>query len=183
MRDALAALRPPDARHEAPRRDGRPKALNALGVLARHPALTKAFNTFNGHVLFGSTLSSRERELLILRVAAQRQSDYEWAQHTVLGQDSGLDVEEIRRVVVGPDAEGLPEHDRTLLRAADELVAEATITDETWAALADVYDEQQLLDLVFTVGAYDTLAMAFRCFGIELDADLLGHEMVVAMAP
>ena len=31
---------------------------------------------------------------------------------------------------------------------------------------------QQLLDLVFTVGAYDTVAMVFRAFDVELDADL-----------
>jgi 4-carboxymuconolactone decarboxylase len=35
-------------------------------------------------------------------------------------------------------------------------------------------DDQQLMDLVFTVGAYDMLAMAFRSFGIQLDADLRG---------
>jgi hypothetical protein len=29
------------------------------------------------------------------------------------------------------------------------------------------------MDLVFTVGAYDVLAMAFRSFGVELDEDLL----------
>jgi hypothetical protein len=28
------------------------------------------------------------------------------------------------------------------------------------------------MDLVFTVGAYDLMAMAMRSFGIELDADL-----------
>jgi len=28
------------------------------------------------------------------------------------------------------------------------------------------------MDLVFTVGAYDLLAMAFRSFGVELDGDL-----------
>jgi hypothetical protein len=30
-----------------------------------------------------------------------------------------------------------------------------------------------LIDLVFTVGAYDLLEMAFRSFGVELDEDLL----------
>jgi hypothetical protein len=28
------------------------------------------------------------------------------------------------------------------------------------------------MDLVFTVGAYDAVAMAFRSFGVELDDDL-----------
>ena len=44
MRAALAALRPADARHPRPQTEGRPKALNALGTLALHPELTKAFN-------------------------------------------------------------------------------------------------------------------------------------------
>ena len=59
-----------------------------------------------------------------------------------------------------------------MLRAVDELVADAQITDVTWAELAGELDRQQLMDLVFTVGAYDLLAMAFRSFGVELDADL-----------
>ena len=60
-----------------------------------------------------------------------------------------------------------------LLRAADELLADALITDATWSVLADALDRHQLMDLVFTVGAYDLLAMAFKSFGVELDADLV----------
>ena len=36
------------------------------------------------------------------------------------------------------------------------------------------------MDLVFTVGAYDLLAMAFRSFGVELDDDLRArNELLV----
>ena len=38
--------------------------------------------------------------------------------------------------------------------------------------LAGELDRHQLMDLVFTVGAYDLLAMAFKSFGVELDEDL-----------
>ncbi len=173
MREALAALRPPDPRHALPlRRDDRPKGLNVLGTLAHHPALTRAFNTFNGHVQFATTLSPRQRELLILRVAKLRHSEYEWAQHVVMAGDSGLSEREIARVANRPDAPEWSPLERAMLAAVDELVAAATVTDATWAALAAELDQQQLMDLVFTVGAYDTLAMAFRSFGVELDADL-----------
>jgi hypothetical protein len=37
---------------------------------------------------------------------------------------------------------------------------------------SDGLDDQQLMDLVFTIGAYDLLAMAFRTFDVPLDADL-----------
>ena len=175
MIDALAALRPPDALHPPLRREGRPKALNALGTLARYPALTRAFNTFNGHVLFSSTLSARQRELVVLRVAALRASDYEWAQHVVLGGDAGLEPDEIARIAAGPGVAGWSELDRAMLRAVDELVNDAKISDETWKALAARLDVHELMDVVFTVGCYDLLAMAFRSFGIELDEDLVAH--------
>ena len=173
MKAALAALVPPNPRHPLPpRRPDRPKGLNALGLLAHHPDLTRAFHTFNGHVLFGSALSPRQRELLVLRVATIRESAYEWAQHAVLAGDAGLDDDEIVRIAEGPDAPGWAPLDRAMLAAVDELVADACIGDATWATLAAELDHQQLMDLVFTVGAYDLLAMAFRSFGIELDADL-----------
>jgi len=173
MRAAMAAIQPPAPRHPYPPRDpSRPKGLNALGMLAHHPALTQAFNTFNGHLLFASTLSPRERELLVLRVAAVRRSDYEWAQHAVLAGDAGLRPAEVEAVGQGPDAPGLAAFDRLLVRAVDELLNGAEISDETWAGLRERLDDQQLMDLVFTVGAYETLAMAFRSFGVEIDDDL-----------
>jgi alkylhydroperoxidase family enzyme len=173
MKDALAALRPPAPRHPLPRRDeGRPKGLNVLGLLARHPALTRAYHTFNGHVLFATTLSPRERELLVLRVAAVRGSEYEWAQHVVQGGDAGLTPEEIERIAQGSDSPGWSRLDRALLRAVDELIADAKIGDQTWEDLAGHFDDQQLMDLIFTVGAYETLAMFLRSSGAALDDDL-----------
>jgi alkylhydroperoxidase family enzyme len=173
MRDALAALTPPEPRHPLPRRDsGRPKALNALGTFARYPELTRAYHTFNGHVLFATTLTLRQRELLVLRVAAVRQAAYEWAQHVVQARDAGMTDDEIARVADGPVAAGWSLLEAAMLRAVDELLADARISDGTWAALAAELDERQLMDLIFTVGAYDLVAMAFRSWGVELDDDL-----------
>ena len=174
MREALAALRPPKPRHPFPSQDAdRPKGRNALGTFAHHPELAQAFHTFNGHILFASTLSPRQRELLVLRVAAVRRSDYEWAQHAILAGDAGIEPDEVARVAEGPDAPGWSAVDQAMVRAVDELLADAEVADGTWEVLASELDEQQLMDLVFTVGAYEVLAMAFRSFGVEMDADLL----------
>lgn len=172
MRAALAALEPPIRRHPLPQREGRPKALNALGTFARYPALAHAFNSFNGHVLFATTLTLRHREMVVLRVAASRAAPYEWAQHAVLGADVGLTQEQIDAIADDPDAHDWADGERVLLRAVDELLADARISDSTWADLVTRFDAEQLMDLVFTVGAYETLAMAFNSFGVELDPDL-----------
>lgn len=174
MRAAMAALVPEEPRHPLPVQGGdRPKGRNALATLANHPRLTRAFNTFNGHILFGSTLSLRQRELIVLRVASLRACDYEWMQHVVQGVDVGLSLEEIGRVTEGPTASGWSPLEQQILQAVDELVADALVIDETWAGLADALDTEQLMDLVFTVGCYDLLAMLFNSAGVQPDEDLL----------
>jgi alkylhydroperoxidase family enzyme len=169
---AIAALLPPGAERPLRRRKGGSQGHNVLGTFARHPQLMHAYHTFNGHILFTTSLSPRQRELLILRVAALREAEYEWEQHKILAAEAGLDEEEIARIADGPDASGWSVEDTALVRAVDELLSDAMITDATWTTLSRTMDEHQLMDLVFTVGAYDLLAMAFRSFGVQLDDDL-----------
>lgn len=172
MREALAALRPPQPRHPAPVRENRPKALNVLGAMAHHPALSRAFFTFNGHVLGATTLSERERELLIMRVAAVRQCGYEWLQHLFMARDVGLSDEEVGRIAYGPDAPMWSPLDAAMLRSVDELIVDGAISDRTWAALEAKLDRKQLLDLIFTVGCYDLLARLFNSLELDIDSDI-----------
>ena len=172
VRAGIAALRPAGATQELRRSKGGPKGVNVLGTLAQHPTLMQAYHHFNGHILYTNTLDARQRELLILRVAARRGAEYEWRQHAYIARDLGFTDAEIERIAEGPHAAGWSPLDAAMLRAVDELVADACIADDTWAVLADELDRHQLMDLVFTVGAYDLLAMAFRSFGVELDDDL-----------
>jgi alkylhydroperoxidase family enzyme len=173
MRAAMAALVPEHPRHPLTRQDAdRPKGRNALGLLAQHPELARAYHTLNGHVLFATTLTLRQRELLILRIAAVRDAEYEWKQHVVQAGDVGITPDEVARVADGPDAQGWSLLEGAMMRAVDELIAGADISDDTYGVLAAELDERQLMDLVFTVGAYDLLAMAFRTFRVQVDADL-----------
>ena len=98
----------------------------------------------------------------------------------VLAGDAGISDEEVARIAAGVGGDDVdPEQwsplDRALLGAADELLADARISDATWRVLAAELDDQQLMDVVFTVGAYDLVAMAFRTFDVELDADLQAY--------
>ena len=167
------AYRPSNSRHPVPPRDpSSPKGLNAMGVLAHHPELTDAYNQLIRHALYFTTLTPRDRELLVLRVAHVRGATYEWAQHVYQAGVAGLSAEEVARVRKGPDAPGWDPLERALLAAADELVVDARIADPTYATLSATFDSQQIMDVVFTVGVYDTFAMAMRTFDVELDDDL-----------
>jgi len=157
MRDALAAMTPPGHRHSLTG-DSRRQGANILGALAHHPALAKAFFTLNGHLLRATTLTPRQRELVIMRVAVLRQSSYEWAQHVFLARDAGLTDLEIAWIAWGPEAPVWDELDASLLRAVGELDRDGFIADETWAVLVEHLDARQILDVIFTAGAYATIA-------------------------
>lgn len=173
MRDALAALSPPNPRHERPSSEGRPKGLNILGAFAHYPELARAFFTFNGHVQMATTLSGRQRELLILRVAAFRGARYEWAQHVLIGRDAGLSDEEMVAIASGRGSWSALEG--ALLRAVDELLGDGVVGDATWKVLSAELSTEQLLDVLYTVGAYETLAFMERSFGLERDDDLIAY--------
>jgi alkylhydroperoxidase family enzyme len=150
-------------------RTGAARGAHGVGVILQHPALAKAFLTFNNHVAIASSLSKRIRELSILRISWLRRSEYEFVQHVVLGRNAGLSDAEIERVQAGPEASGWDPIDADVLRAVDELYASARIQDRTWSRLSEHLSTMQLMDLVFVIGCYDTLAMVFKTFGVQLE--------------
>jgi len=178
--DALSVLRLPRTASPAPeRRAGvreRPVS-NILGIFSWHPALAKGFLAFNSH-LFNSTLPDRVREMVTLRVCWLRRGEYEWAQHVRMARTAGMSEEEIEVISAGPDSAVWGPLDAALLRSVDEIVSDRYISDETWKQLTEHLDRKQLMDLVFTVGAYDLLAMAFNNFGIELEGGLPGFPAI-----
>ena len=150
------------------------RVLNIFRTLAVHPKLLRRWLVFGSHVLAKSTLPPREREIAILRVGWLCRSEYEWGQHVAIGRASGITAEEIRRIALGPDADGWSERDRTLLRATDELVRDHCIGDATWTALAGDWSTEQIVDLVFAVGQYTLVSMALNSFGVQLDEGVEG---------
>ena len=143
-----------------------------LGAMLRHPVLAKAFLTFNAHIATTSTLSKRIRELLILRIGFLTRSEYEYAQHLILGKRAGLTDAEIHRVEFGPDEPGWEPVDADLVRAVDELYEHACIQDGTWSRLSTHFDTQQMLDIIYTVGCYELLAMVFNSARLPLESAL-----------
>jgi alkylhydroperoxidase family enzyme len=150
------------------------RLFNVFTTMANHPDLARDWLTFATHVLRRNTLPPRERELLILRIGWLCNSEYEWGQHVRIGEVEGLTDHDIERIAAGPAAAGLSDNDRLLLKAVDELHANAMISTETWQALAKVYDQRQMMDLVFTVGQYNLVSMALNSFGVQLDEGLEG---------
>ncbi len=134
------------------------------------PLLAKARNG-SGYVnqisMLGKTGRSRHRELLILRVGWNSQSEYEWSEHVgpVGGaRKMGMPIE---RITMGPDAPGWDPFEANLLRFVDEMYRDSVVSDRTWNALKQQYDDRLMIDATITAANYRMVSMALNLLGIQ----------------
>jgi alkylhydroperoxidase family enzyme len=147
-----------------------PPVPTVLATLVHHPVLAAPFLAFNNVLLRTPALTARQRELMILRVAWRTRSKYEWIQHARLRHRYDITLDDVEAIARGEMLASWSALEHSLVVATDELLDDSCISDATWAALASELDEAQLVEVVFTVGTYTLLAMAFNSFGLQIEA-------------
>lgn len=143
---------------------------NIFTTLARHRSLFRKWLRFAGALMPGGVLPRSDSELVILRVAHNSGSEYEWRQHERIALTAGLTTEDVERVREGHGVEGWSERQSLLLRAVDELHASRTISDELWGALRPLMSDAELIELCMLVGHYEMLAMTLNSLAVEPDS-------------
>jgi alkylhydroperoxidase family enzyme len=143
-------------------------------TMLRHAALFSVHTDVGIHLLSRGAMSLRDRELAVLRIAWLCQAPYEWGEHVMVGKRFGLSSEDIARVIEGPTAVTLDEHERAILQAVDELHSDAMISDATWNTLAKRLDERQLIELPIVVGQYQSVAYYQNSLRLRLHTGNLG---------
>jgi hypothetical protein len=94
-----------------------------------------------------------------------------------LAKSSGLSDAEIARVRAGYGGGEWSAFDRTLLRAADELIDFYTLSDTTWQALTERYDKRQMIEVPVVVGVYYSMGTALNSFGVEIEPELAQSDV------
>jgi alkylhydroperoxidase family enzyme len=147
--------------------DGRP--LNVFKTLAHRPRLLRRVNALGGYFMAHGAIPMRERELVILRVAARAGSDYEIGQHRWIAAKAGLTATEIDAAVDPAREQPFTGDELALLALADELAATDTISDALWERLGHRWSDDERLELLVLAGFYRLLAGVLNGAGVELD--------------
>ncbi len=145
------------------------KPLNIHSMMAHHPKLLKSWMPLRNHVVANSTLSARQRELIILRTAHLCQTDYEWQHHVERGLKAGLNMDEINRVTDGAEASGWQADEAALLKAADDCHRNSRLTNNTLEEVQQHFSAKQQLDIIVTVGIYKTLAVIIKTWAVPME--------------
>ena len=153
------------------------EVLGVWSTCANAPSLCNAWLEFTDYLLRESSLPIRDRELLILRIGYLNQGAYEWAAHRGLALSVGISEDELKDITIGSSADSWSEWDSALLKAAEELHEAALVSEETWATLSRQYDKRQMMEVVFTVGQYNLVAMYLNSLGVQFEEDWIGFPI------
>lgn len=143
--------------------------MHLFTTLGQHRLLFLAFLPYSGVLLNWGKLPKRDTELVILRVGRLRGSEYELQQHRRLARSRGVDTALQERIFAGPDAEGLTDRQRALLRGVDEFVRAREISDETFAELSAHLDRRQIIEFCALAGHYDAIAGILATLRVPMD--------------
>lgn len=144
--------------------------------LARYPRqdgyLITLFRTFANSVRFlqrgvpnlldkESPLALRDREIVILRVTAHYDCEYEWGVHVaIFGRAAKLTEEQVSATrLLGPDAPVWSEREQRLIAAVDEFCRSGVLSGDRLDAFTEDWSKAQQLEIIALCGAYHTISL------------------------
>jgi alkylhydroperoxidase family enzyme len=143
--------------------------MHLFTTLGQHKRLLWVWMPYSA-VLLRGRLPITDTELVILRVAHLRGSEYELQHHRRVAHRRGLDAQIQESIFGWPQAaDGLTDRQQALLRATDEFINNRAISAEVWQQLSSHLDRRQIIEFCMLAGQYDGLAATMSALDIPLD--------------
>ncbi len=164
-----------DAVAGSPRRghevmDDQGRLLGPFNARLLDPPVGNAIQAVGAALRFGSTLTDRERELVILSVARAERSGHEWRTHAEVALRAGVTEGELA-CIGAPDPHWTADPGEVAcLELAAELLETSDVTDATFDRTAAVLGLSKVFDVVSLVGHYRDTALALRVWRVPGDA-------------
>jgi 4-carboxymuconolactone decarboxylase len=128
-------------------------------VYMRDPELGGKLEAVSDYVRWGTGLPPRLTELAIMITARQWSSQWIWRGHYRAAVRGGLDPSVGTDIAAGKRPDKMKEDETILYNYATEMYRDKAVSDATFAAAVKQFGEKGLIDLVATMGYYDTVAM------------------------
>lgn len=154
-----------------PLRDASFGKQNFQRVYAHSPNGSLKQREFHAYLREDSPLDRRLRELAIMQVGYAANCPYAYAHHVKAAVDAGVPDADIRAVAdeTAGRATTLEPLAKAVLRAARDLTAGYTVAAQTFAELQAALDAEQLMDLLFTITCYTSMAKLLLTLEVELE--------------
>jgi 4-carboxymuconolactone decarboxylase len=128
-------------------------------VYMRSPALASKLEAVSDYVRWSTGQPPRLTELAIMVTARHWSSQWIWRGHYRAAVKDGLDPSVGADIAAGKRPTAMKEDETILYNYATEMYRDKAVSDATFAAAVKAFGEKGLIDLVATMGYYDTVAM------------------------
>ena len=149
--------------------------LNIYRGVGNNPALLYGLRTFLGTLWRDTGLDPQQRELVILAVAREVDSAYEWYQHVAIARDAGVSDGDILAIADG-DFDHFDRGDRTLIEYALAVVREA-VDDDRHDALAASHDPATVVGVAALASGYLLVGRLLAALDIETETPFVGWRL------
>jgi alkylhydroperoxidase family enzyme len=129
------------------------------------------FKFFSSGMLDRGHLTIREREIVIDRVTASCDAEYEWGVHvSAYAAKAELTEAQIASLTTGgPDDSCWADEERILIRLCDSLHDSCTVDDELWRDVARFHSEEAIIELLMLAGTYRTVSYLVNGLRLPLE--------------
>jgi alkylhydroperoxidase family enzyme len=113
----------------------------------------------------------------ILQVGYLLRSPYEYSHHVKIGRDFGVSDDDIRAITAETEgrASNLAPLDKAVLRGAREMTTDLTASDATFTELRQGLDNEELIDLLLTIGFYNAVVRVLATLQIDVEEDYMQY--------
>jgi uncharacterized peroxidase-related enzyme len=129
---------------------------NMFRVMAHRPEIFSTMQAHFGAVLNTGTVSTRLKELIIVRTSQINVTPYCLASHTILARNLGWTDDQLARLADWPQREDFSLPEKAALRLAETVTRDAhDVSDEQFAELRSVYSEGEIVELLCAIGLFN----------------------------
>ena len=127
-------------------------------ALLRNPELCGLSEQLGGYVRFRNSLPNALKELAILVTARHWTAQYEWYAHRKIGEQEGLSAALCDALASGERPAMLDADQSIVFDFVAQMLKQHEVDDATFARMKDRFGERGVLDLIYLVGHYCTVA-------------------------
>jgi alkylhydroperoxidase family enzyme len=158
-----------------------PAPLKLFRMVAHAETAYAPWLQYGGTLLTQLELDPLLRELVILQVAHEVGSRYEWVQHDPIARAVGATGEQIDAIEAGRDDDPAFDEVQSLaLGLTRTAVTEGAATEEQIAEATERLGPRQLIELLLVIGNYTAIAMLIASTGLEPDPPLDAGQLTRA---
>jgi uncharacterized peroxidase-related enzyme len=129
---------------------------NMFRVMAHRPEIFATMQAHFGAVLNTGTVSTKLKELIIVRTSQVNETPYCLASHTILARNLGWSDEQLAHLAEWRERADFTPAEKAALRLAETVTSDAHgVTDEQFAELRSFYSEGEVVELLCAIGLFN----------------------------